>query len=228
LSVFLISQTINGCDNLRNRSCTDLLKRYNEISLDIKSRTDTTLLLNVLGKILSKYPQCVDAYLIRGDLFFTNGNSKRAHFDYNTAILYDRNNVYAYYKLGLLCQEGESYDSSIYFLQTAINLKTDNGWIVDFHHLKKDVQTRSNEYDVTAVSLFYSHGISSYYRRSLTVAFKDFDFCIRSSYRVEKCYLFRGAIYEESNKHDSACNDFTMAKLYGNKEADGYLKRYCH
>ena len=203
------------------------MDRYRKVSLTTKSKPDTTFLLSMLDEIASQNPNCIDTYLARGDIFSAKGNSPRAHFDYNTVIANDRQNVYAYYKLGLLCQKDGSFDSSVYYLRTALNLKSYGNWVVDFKHINKDLETEEKRYDVPANSLFYTLGISLYYNRSLTKALTVFDLCIDNNYVLEQSYLFRGAIYEEMKKPDSACEDFIKAKMFGNVEADDYLKKYC-
>jgi tetratricopeptide (TPR) repeat protein len=226
-AVLLISLVNTGCHSRSNENCADLLKKYKKIASDPTIRSDTAFLLSYLDEMISKNSGCLDAYLTRGDLFLAKGNLQNAHLDYNSSITIDKANVYAYYKLGLLFQQEDLYDSSIYFLQKAIKVKTKDGWVVDMNHLNSDLDP-FGEYDVASGLLYYTQGVSSYYKRDLRKAFSDFSYCIADRYRLGDCYLFLGAIYEESNKQDSACNDFRKAKLFGNQDADEYLVKYCH
>jgi tetratricopeptide (TPR) repeat protein len=180
----LICLVITGCHYRNTQDCADLLEKYKRMSSDHTVKADTALLFGFLDDIISKDPQCNDAYLTRGDLFLAKNDFQEAQLDYKTALARDRNNVYAFFKLGLLCQQEDLYDSSIYFLQKAINVKTHNGWVVDFHHLNRDIDPTGSGYDVETGALFYAQGVSAYYKRDPRTAFNDFSFCITYNYQI--------------------------------------------
>lgn len=217
---------VYGCGHKGGQNCSEFLEKYPRVASG--PWHDTTLLIKTLNDIISSDSVCIDAYLARGDLFFYSGDNKKARADYSKVILEDHKNVHALYKMGLLYQEDELYDSSIYFLQMAIGAKTHGGVVVDFNSINKDLETDDAKYDVPSGLIYLMQGISFYHSRNLKEAFRVFDFCITNNVQLAKAYLYRGAIYEETNKRDSACEDFRKAKFYGNAEADEYLKKYCN
>jgi tetratricopeptide (TPR) repeat protein len=112
-------------------------------------------------------------------------------------------------------------------LSNAIGVKTKGDLVMDLNHINKALETKEEKYDVAAGTLFYTRGISFYYARNLQKALHDFNFCIRNSYRLGSCYFYRGAIFEEMNLKDSACEDFMKSKFYGNADVDEYIGKYC-
>lgn len=218
---------IIGCANEGKDTCHEFNYRYSRLTADMGDQPDTLILLQALNGIIEKDPLCVDAYLIRGDINISLKKQLLAEYDYEKVLKIDSGNVYALYKMGLLLQYKELYDSSISFFNKAISVKTHGNFIIDYPKVSTELGTGKNKYDIIAVELLYRLGVSYYYRRNLQLALGCFNSCIDNKYVPELAYLYRGAIYIELNKPEKACDDFLQAKYYGNKDAVSYLAQYC-
>lgn len=218
---------LSGCNYKDNQDCTVQYQRYTRLVARQGDKPDTAILITTLNDIISNGSTCTEAYLTRGDLFFSMGDNIKAQIDYEKVVQYDSLNVYALYKLGLVSEYEEKHKFSIYFLTKAITIKTKGNIVADYHRINRELETKEAKYDIPAADLFYNRGIAFYYGRDLSRAFNDFSFCILHEYKLGKAYLMRGAIYEEIGKKDKACEDFSNSKIYGNTEADEYLKKYC-
>lgn len=218
---------ILGCSQDHQNSCYEFNHKYSKLVERQKNQPDSLMLLESLKSIIEKNPTCLDAYLTRGDLNLLLDNYLQAKADFYKALRLDSLNVYALYKLGLIFQDEELYDSSQIVLNKAISTKTRGNFVIDYPNVGAEISTDKNKYDVLAMELLYRLGVSFYYQKNLSLALRYFNSCIENMYLPGKTYLFRGAVYFELNKVQEACEDFLQAKKYGNDEAVSYLKKYC-
>src|SRR5579859_5335178 len=202
----------NGCKQRDKERCHEFNK-YAKIIENFRNSKDTSVLISTLDDIIPKDAQCLDAYLARGDLYLSLGNDAKAKKDFKTALLLSNKNVYVLYKMGMLYQDEELYDSSVFFFQQEIEIKTHNGVMVDYPKGVNELSTDENKYDIQSIEIFYRQGVSYYYGRNLLLALKNFDYCIDNNYLLGKTYLYRGAIQEELNRKSKACEDFLQSKI---------------
>lgn len=227
LWIYNICFLLNSCKNIEQKNdCYEFNKDYSKTIEKIKANSDTILILNTLNRLLSN-SACIDAYLTRGDIYLGYGNIEQAKKDYKSAILIDSTNTYAFYKIGIIYQFENRDDTATFYFQRALFSKKYKNGIIDYYVAPKGLDSKASKYDVDYKSILYSQGVSYYYLDSLEAAFNCFNVCINSNYIVDKSYLYRGSIYLEFNKKESACQDFKDAKKYGNKDADVYLGKYC-
>jgi tetratricopeptide (TPR) repeat protein len=224
--VVFIFMTLTSCTQLKNERCYQFNKKYPQVLEKSEGKHDTSTLIQVLGDII-KSDSCVDAYLTRGDLYYRINDLNKAKSDYKNALLLDTGNVYALYKLGLVFQDENIYDSSIYFFERGVNKKTHKGFLIDHGQGRGVLSADDAKYDVRSVELLYEQGLSHYYAKNLKSALNNFNFCIQNNFRIGECFLYRGAIFLEGGKKDQACKDFNEAKRFGDSDADSYINKYC-
>ena len=188
---------------------------------------DTAYLVKSLNKAPIKAEACIDAYFTRGDIFFSINYLNWAKSDYYSALMLEPNNVYGLFRIGLLFQETEKFDSSIYYFQKAINRKTKGSFIVDEPNNKGILSNNDGKYDIQSTEIIFQQGISYYYNRNLKEAMINFNHCISHNYMLEDAYKYRGAIYAETNEIKKACYDFSQSKLLGNDDVDDLINKYC-
>ncbi len=202
--------------------CKNFEKNYSLIKV-----TDTFELFNFLNLVIAKNSKCIDALLARGDLHFSKNNLKRAIEDYNIVLQNDKNNIYALYQLGVLYQVDEKLDSSLIYLNQALSRKRNGDIIIDNKVISKKLMLPSDKYDILSSEIIYQMGISYYHKREMSNALASFDYCLRDEYKLGSSHLYRGAIFYESSKPDSACIAFRLAGLNGSEFASEYLSKFC-
>ena len=185
-------------------------------------------LIKVLNEIILDDPKCIDAYLTKGDVYFSIVQISNAKNDFQKVLKMDTGNIYALYQMGLLYQYEDLHDSSIYVLNRAIKIKTHGNMLVDYPQVTNELSKSSNKYDIESDEIIYRQGVNFYYKRNLELSKNYFDYCINNKYLLEKAYLYRGAISVELNDIKKACEDFLKAKDYGNVDAQNYIGKYCH
>lgn len=146
--------TLTACTQLQREKCYEFNNRYPQVLLKMESKPDTAVLIRLLSDIIVKDSKCIDAYLTRGDLYFSSNKNTKAKGDYRRVAFLDTVNIYALYKLGLVFQDKDFYDSSIYFLQLAIKKKARGDFIVDYNQVNKELSTNESKYDVEAAELY--------------------------------------------------------------------------
>ena len=211
-----------GCQS-PSEKCSQDLRRINKLLLTEK---DSSVLVNHISETIRKNVECLDLYLIRGDINLSAGNISAAYKDFSFVTKRDKENTYAMYSLGIIYNEQQKYDSAIAILQQAIDSKTHGSVVVDYNN--KALMKEKVKYDVEYNELLYTQGMSFYYKRSLKEALNIFSYCISNNYRLGEAYLYKGAIILETRKDDpEACKDIQLAEMFGNKEASIYKKRFC-
>ncbi len=198
-----------------------------EKDLALLNTTDTIQRFNFINSVIAKNNKCINAFLARADLYSSKNNLIEAKEDYKIVLQNDRNNAYALYQLGVLYQVEDKLDSSLLYLDKALSQKRTGDIIIDNNINSNNLILPSDRYDIESSEIIYQMGISYYHKREINNALGSFDYCIRNEYNIANSYLYKGAIYYESNKLDSACSSFRVAKLKGSEFASEYLNKYC-
>jgi len=183
-----------------------------------------------LNKIIYEDENCVEAHLVRGDLYYDLDSIAQAKQDFFTVLNFDEKNTYALYQLGNLFNTIGDENNAIKFFKRAINTKEGPGStiILDYHTLNNNLSTNFDRYDVPYDEILYQMAKSYYYARNLNTSLQLYNSCINSNYKLKDVFFFKGAIFFEMGKKDSACKYFTMAKDLRNTDAEIYLKKYCY
>jgi tetratricopeptide (TPR) repeat protein len=218
--ISIIATNFSGCEQKKRDKCSLFYANYKAIK-----SSDTSYLLSVLNRVIAQENTCIDALLTRGDIFFEIDSLESAKNDYLKVLLFDSLNVYSMYQLGLLFHVQKKYDSAIDFFQKALKTKSTGKYTFDHTNDKLDPAAK---YDIETNELLFSIGLSFYYNRQLNLALKNFDHLIQQKYKLDKTYLYRGAILiEQGSKNGNACSDLNEAKMNGNEDAEAYLSKYC-
>lgn len=225
--VFLGSFIGFSCQQQSGDACYDFNKKYSKILNNEVQKKDTAILLTTLDEIILNSHACIDAHLTRGDIYLSLKKIINAKKDYCSVLSINKDNVYALYKLGILFQLDDIYDSSEVYFKKAINIKANGNFVVDFPKTNNKLINDKSKYDVEYDELVFSLGMSYYYARNLKGALYCFDGCIRNRYMLSDAYFYRGAIYTEIGKIERACDDFWRAKILGNSDVIDYIKKYC-
>lgn len=228
-TIFLhvMSVALLSCEHKRKERCQEFNDKYPKIIAISEDKPDTVVLINALNEIILDDVKCVDAYLTRADIYLSLDDVFSAKKDFREVLRIDTGNIYALYKLGELYQYEELFDSSIFYLNRAIEKKTHGRMVVDYHRIDERLNTSVNKYDVEIIYIYYSSGVSNYYKRNFELSKKYFDYCISHDYLLPQVFLYRGAIFIELNDKKKACEDFLNAKTYGNLRAQEYINKYC-
>jgi tetratricopeptide (TPR) repeat protein len=202
--------------------CTKFRRYYTE-SLK-KSGNDTTFLLNSVSKFIDNGAECLDAYLTRADLYLSLNELKFAEKDYKYALQVDSNNIYTLYRLGIVYSLFEDHATALSYFEKALKRKQKGNILIDY---KTDVVT-VDRFDINSNEIIYQLGLSYYYNRNMKKALINFNYCIAANYLLAESFLYRGAVYFETNQKDKACEDFDRSIELGNPQAKGYKLKFCN
>lgn len=208
--------------------CSDLTKNYWQIVEKYKSQNNINALLVLTQEIIKRNQHCRDAYALRGDIYFSLDSIEQAHKDYKFLTQIDSNNVYAWFEVGALYELKAKYDSAVYYYDKAIGKKKINDSLIIDRNNSFETLTNQRGYDVAYSKIVLRKGIASYYNGNLKAAFKDIQYCINEKYALQDAYFYRGLIYFYLKQSKDFCADFEKAKLYGNLDAENYIKKYCN
>ena len=223
ISILFVLLSCQG--NNHQGVCSQFRQNYSTAIKQMNNKMDTSKLIIILNKMATTDSLCKDIYLTRGDIFLVSDEDIHlAKQDYQKCLILDSNNIYAIYKLGLVYQLVDAYDSSIYFYQKAFNKKSYKNTVINYYPNLNDEVAR---YDIDYNRLIFGLGESYYYKGELRSALINFNLCIQNKFLLSKSYLYRGSIHLESNRRAKACEDFNLSLKFGNQEAGVYIKEYC-
>lgn len=225
---YFIHLALGSCGQKDKGNCQEFNEQYAKIYSKSNGKPDTLTLMKALNEIIVNDRKCVDAYLTRGDIYFSIDQSSNAKNDFQQVLRLDTANVYALYQMGLLYQYEGLHDSSIYVLNKAIKIKTHGNMLIDYPQVTNELSTSDNKYDVESTEIIYRQGVNFYYKRNLELSKSYFNYCINSKYLLDKVYLYTGAISIELNDKKKACEYFLKAKDFGNIDALNYIEKYCN
>ena len=144
-----------------------------------------------------------EAYLNRGIIYGKSGQFQEAIADFDQAIRYSPGLYKAYINRGIA---------------KAMN-RDNRGALAD---LDQVLDKEKNE------EAYLNRGILRYKMKEYTLAIPDLQEAILLNPSCNYAYYFRALSYIESGKPDSSCIDLQKAFNSGIKEAEPYLKQFCH
>lgn len=217
-----------GCQaNNHQDVCSRFHQTYSAAIKQMNNKIDTSKLIMILNKMAMTDSLCKDIYLTRGDILLASDEGiDLAKQNYQRCLILDSNNIYSLYKLGILYQLKDAYDTSIYYFQNALNKKSYKSAVINYHQ-NSNSSNDIGKYDVDYNRIVYGLGESYYYKGELRSALINFNICIKNDFFLSKSYLYRGSIHLESNRQEKACEDFKLSLKYGNPEAEVFIKGYC-
>lgn len=225
--VILAGLLFSRCSESPKNKCSEFYDNYPRIISRMGNSPDTILLVNFLSKMLDKDSQCLDALLTRADLYLAVGKVQEAKEDLYRIISLDTGNVYALFKLGLAFQNESKDYAALYYFQKAIRIKSRGNTAINYYNQDNGLSDRKSKYDIDYDLIIYKQGVSFYFNRDLKSSFINFNYCIQKKFMLDRSYLYRGAIYLETNRKESACKDFLEAKKWGSQDAEDYLLHFC-
>lgn len=187
-----------------------------------KIRADTLNALNNLGDFYSD-TKCLKKEIIKTEIYEKLNMYPEAKKGCFSILSIDTLNIWALSELGFMYYDTNAFDSSIYYLQKAINIKSRDNFLVD-------LDTTLNKYasspDVPSDEIFYFLGLNYYYQRHLMTSLNYFTYCINDNYRLPDTYFHRGIIYYEMKQNDKSSKDLLKAKSLGNSNAELYINKF--
>jgi len=202
------------------------LNNFNLLKEKIKIEKEREDVLSKLNKFLIKYPNCIYANLLLGDINLLDQKYALSKKYFLKSMAIDPRNVYTLFNLGILYNLEKKYDSSVLFFRTAAKLKTSGGFVLDKNRNLEKV-TSYPTFDVEYSEIVYNDAISSYYANYFSDALAEFNYCISAEKNLKECYYLRALIYLKKKEIQLACQDFKLAKSNGNLKAEASLEEYC-
>jgi tetratricopeptide (TPR) repeat protein len=213
-----------GCFNgsKSNLTCADVKNNYQSI---VDTSIDKSALIAQLEVLTQRTPDCIDGYILKGDLYFST-NKKKANLAYRAAVNIDSNNVYALFESGVTYELLSKYDSALYYYNWSMRKKERNGYVAD---LSKEVKKVASKriYDVDYYNIVLRHGIASYFERDFVSSMMSLNYCIKNNYHLDQSLFFRGLLYLEIEEREKACKDLDEARKSGNAEAEEVIAKNC-
>ncbi|MGN6493390.1 MAG: tetratricopeptide repeat protein [Agriterribacter sp.] len=191
---------------------------------------DLSIIKKYASETLIRDSLCVDAYLIRGDIYLADDSTKLlALRDFDKVILIDSTNKYAYFKSALACYDLEMYKEALRRFKRTLILKSaeSNRIIIDNSDKFSSKQNNNVKYDVAAQEIYFNFAITLLNTGNLDLALDYMNLCISENYELSESYFIRALIHLEMNNKMEACDDFNTAKFLGSKDAISYLEENC-
>ena len=168
-------------------------------------RRDTTKYLDMdvpsLNAAIARNPNNVDAYLVRGSIYFAKGDDVKSISDLNAAIRLDPGNAPAYLLRGIVYGYTHRYDRAIVDLTEAIRLNPDS----EMSH--------------------YHRGAAYGEQDAFDLAISDFNEVIRLNPDHFDAYRGRGDCYRYQGEYDRAIADFGDALQLNPEDSASYRSR---
>lgn len=161
------------------------------------------LILFALIISVTTFGQTAKEYLEIGIAKHANKDYKGAIKEYSKAIKEDKNYTDAYFNKGT-CELA----------------------LEDFISAKKDFD-KAIEIDPNYVKAYYSRASVYASQEKYVEALPDLDKTIELDPKTPNALTLRGQIRAQSGNKKGACEDFNLAKTYGDKLADKYLQQFC-
>src|ERR1700754_1746237 len=195
---FLIMLSCND-----KHDCSVFVSEYANI---VKEQKDKKALLQHIDRFIEQNPNCVDAYIARGDVSLDLDSFIQAKSSFDNVIRIDTNNVYALYKKGFVYSLEKQEDSAILLYNKALDKKRYKSVIID-HYNPPPAESKLAKYDVSYLQIIYRLAESFYFRNNMRNAFKYFTQCIEGKFNADQAYLYRATIYLGQKKNKEACDD---------------------
>lgn len=189
------------------------------------SRKDSLELLSKAKHTLKIHPNCLDAAIVAGDIYYGFDSLDAASVYLKYAISIDSLKVYPFYQMGVVSYFDSNFVEAAYYLNKAISLKQKDGVIFD------DAIAFMNEdeakYDVLSSELFYWAGLSYYAANDFANSVACFTFCINQKYNESDSYMYRGLSSFYGGDRKAGCSDLFSAFSLGSQKAGQYFNEMC-
>ncbi len=223
LIILLIFLFFSNC-NYKEESCQQIIFETKTAFLGAASFADSLKIIYDLNNREKKIKKCSELYLFKANIYFMLDKLELSKIEYLKASILDTSDSFSLYKLGVLCYMQEHYDSSILYLEKALQRKTINGnGIIDLNSLGS-VESKQQ---VLHTEIIFQQALTYYYWKKYKMALIGFNYCIENNIELADSHLYRGTLNIMLSKFQSACDDFSSSTQYGNDEAMKYSKKYC-
>lgn len=207
-------------------TCSEIHGNFKTIFNNYKQKNELNRLKLEVRKTLKRSPRCKDAYVMIADIDFTLNDINDAFLDYKKGLAFGADSVYAYFMCGLTSELMANYDSAVVYYARAASEKSKSEFIVNETEDVKKLEP-GKSYDIAYEKIRLRKGIASYFKRDLRQSIRDLNYCIKNRYMLSEAFLYRGFCLLDIDSLQSGCEDLKSAKLYGNKSADEYIRKYC-
>ena len=181
--------------------------------------------IKLADKAINKNNKLVKAYLDRSLFYSKLGNDKKSLLDLKKVITIDPKNTLALYNITLLYDKMENYNKVLYFSNKTFETKDKGiGCYIDKNN---NAFGNPEKTDVPSHLIYFERAKANYNLSNLKDAKHDFLMCIDDNYKNSECYYWIACIYSELGDSKLACENFNMARLFGNKNAEDKIEKYC-
>lgn len=181
--------------------------------------------IKLTDKALNKNNKLVEAYIDRALFYSKLGNDKKALVDLKKVIAIDSKNTLALYNITLLYSKVEDYANVLYFSNKTFETK--DGGIGCYIDRNNNAFGNSGKIDIPSHLIYFERAKANYNLSKLADARYDFLMCIDDNYKNPECYYWIACIYSKLGNSKLACENFNMARLLGNKNAENKIEKYC-
>lgn len=199
--------------------CAEFSEFYKNLN-----KTDTSNIIKELKYFIQNSGgNCKKTYIYLGDYYFFLDSLDLAEYYYRNILRIDYKNVYALYKIGNVKMLKNKYDSAIIFLDSAISLKSENGYIFNYNsNLSPNID------DVVSDEIFFQKAVCLYYQNQFIQAENIFDYCIYNDYKNADAYYFKALINSERKNIKQACIFIDSSLFFGGEKALTLKSKYCN
>ena len=182
--------------------------------------------IRVYDQILSQDSTNISALLDRAYDKAELGDREGQIKDLQRVVNLQPQNTLALYNLGIAYGNINKFPESIAAFNRAVATKGGESISIDW---KQNDLTEDDNYgfDVPIADIKLERGIVYYYCDSVKKAYHDLTFCINNKHALRESYYYRSITYLKSEMLEQACKDAKMSALYGMKEANLILEKYC-
>lgn len=128
---------------------------------------------------------------------------------------------------GAIIDYGKAIKADNKFVSAYFNRGTCELGLKDFDAALKDF-TKAIEFDPTFVKAYYSRATTYVSIEKYKEALPDLDRVIELDKTTPNALTLRGQLRYASGNRNGACDDFSAAKVIGDKQADNYIAKFCN
>jgi|GEM_PF-271833 len=173
----------------------------------------------------------------RGLVLFKLNKYEEGVLEFDSAIVMDPSNSDAYINRGRGLMELEQYEGARYDFEQAVNLDhrdTTCYLYLAMAYYQLGQYQEAVEANTEVIILaprkakgYYNRGIAYGLLKDYEKAIPDFNQAIALNPKYAEAFFNRGLAYYFSGDKKTACEDWELAKFYGNQKAIGAIDNYC-
>jgi tetratricopeptide (TPR) repeat protein len=179
--------------------------------------------IKLTNKAINKNNKLVEAYIDRALFYSKLGNDKKSLLDLKKVITIDSKNTLALYNITLIYSKIENYPMVLYFSNKTFETK--DGGIGCYVDRNNNAFGNSEKIDVPSHLIYFERAKANYNLSKLEDARYDFLMCIDDNYKNSECYYWIGTIYLKAGNSKLARENFNLARLLGNKDAENIIEK---